>query len=129
VRADGVAIKAWEYPTGLNYSSQAVNLNLVILSSNDMGVAGTVLLWFKSYLTGHIQVVSYAGETPSSRPMICGVLQGSVLDPLLFYIYTRPLEQIIQQRNRNCQFYADDALLYVLFDPFEAYSADSKRHG
>ena len=63
--------------------------------TTDVGVSGIALSWFKSYLSGRTQVVSCADQLSSSRPVTCRVPQGSVLGPLLFCIYTRPVEQII----------------------------------
>jgi len=73
--------------------------NFAISLQTDMGITGTALSWFRSYLAGRSQVVSCAGHTSASRPVTCGVAQGSVLGPLLFYIYTQPLEKIIKNRN------------------------------
>ena len=92
----------------------------------DMGITGTALSWFRSYLTGRSQVVSCAGHTSSSRRVTCGVPQGSVLGPLLFCIYTQPLEKIIQRHNLSFHFYADDTQLYFSFDPSEAQTAVAK---
>lgn len=92
----------------------------------DVGVKDTALSWFRSYLSGRSQVVSCAGQQSSSRTVTCGVPQGSVLGPLLFCIYTRPLEQIVKRHAVNCHFYADDSQIYLSFDPSEAHAAASK---
>ena len=91
--------------------------------ATDVGVTGTPPSWFRSYLSGRTQIVSCADQLSSSRPVTCGVPQGSVLGPLLFCIYTRPLEQIIERHNMKYHFYADDTQLYVSFDPCDAESA------
>jgi len=91
-----------------------------------MGITGTALLWFRSYLAGRSQVVFYAGLTSSSRTVTCGVPQGSVLGPLFFSIYTQPLEKIIQRHNVSFHFYADDTQLYLSFDPSESQAAAAK---
>jgi hypothetical protein len=91
-----------------------------------VGIKGVALSWFRSYLTGRTQVISCGGQVSQSRPVTCGVPQGSVLGPLLFSIYTRPLENVIKRHNLQCHFYADDTQLYLLFDPADVDAAVSK---
>ena len=47
-------------------------------------VQTTVLEWFTSYLSCKFQQVLVGQPYSAETPLLCGVLQGSVLDPLLF---------------------------------------------
>lgn len=71
-----------------------------------------VLVWFYSYLGDMTQTVTYEGSSSRARPVVYGVPQGSVLDPLLFVLYTAEIENITQRHGFRLQQYADDCQVY-----------------
>ena len=50
------------------------------------------------------------------RPIYCAVPQGSVLEAVLFCMYTVPLEDIIHHHGLQCMMYADNIQLYITCD-------------
>ena len=74
------------------------------------GVRGVALNWFKSFLTQRSQTVSVSGIKSSSKPILHGVPQGSVLGPLLFLIYVNDLHEAIPFSLTNL--FADDTMLF-----------------
>ena len=52
-----------------------------------LGVNGTALNWFKSYLANRKQVVDINGKISETKDIPISVLQGSILGPILFLCY------------------------------------------
>ena len=76
-----------------------------------IGVTGTVLEWFKSYILGRSQkvVIGSTESKPQLLGILSGILQGSVLGPLLFIPYFAPLEAVIESYGLNCMMHAEDS--------------------
>ena len=75
------------------------------------GIRGSALSWFQSYLKNRKQFVSYNGATSSLKLVKCGVPQGSILGPLLFFIYINDLSNVCSCTNPIL--FADDTNLFI----------------
>ena len=89
------------------------------------GVRGTVLDWFVSYVSGRFQTVIVNGVVSASRPLVYGVLQDSVLGPVLFTLYSQPLSDVISVHNCDYHKYADDTELSKSAPPDQFLSVQS----
>ena len=81
------------------------------------GFTGSVLQWFRSYLTNRSQKVVISEVASSLRQLEFGVPQGSILRPLLFVLYMAPLQDVISRHGLDCMFFADDTQLYIAVNP------------
>ena len=75
----------------LQKAFDTVNHKILSDKLEHYGIRGNALKWFQSYLSGMTQYVTMNGHVSDPLPITCGVLQGSVLDPLLFLIYANDL--------------------------------------
>ena len=75
----------------LRKAFDTVSHNLLLKKMSNLGIRGTNLQWFKSYLAWRKQFVSINGLSSSMLEIILGVPQGSILGPFLFLLYINPL--------------------------------------
>ncbi len=68
------------------------------------GITGTVLSWFLSYLANCKQAIHLIGASSTPWNLHYGVLQGSVLGPFCFSIYSLPLGKIITSHHSGTKY-------------------------
>ena len=91
-----------------------------------IGISGTALQWFRSYLQDRDQCILISNTRSRPCKLNIGVPQGSVLGPLLFLVYILPLMEIISRHRVHRHGYADDTQLYIHFkqkDPNQFHCA------
>ena len=86
----------------LDFSSAFDTIDHPILVNRlhtDFGFTDTVLQWFSSYLTDRTHYVSLSNHCSAFAPDHSGVPQVSVLGPILFTMYIKPLSAIIDSHS------------------------------
>ena len=84
---------------------------------NWFGLDGLSLNWFTSYLSSRSQAVSINDSISAFSTLSCGVPQGSVLGPLLFYSLYNSSRLGDLKKSLKYHLYADDTQLYISFTP------------
>ena len=87
-----------------------VNRDILLDKLCHNGVRDIALDWFRSYLSGRRQFVTYNGVSSRTKTITCGVPQGSILGSLLFLLYINDLYNVWS--TSVPLLYADDTNLF-----------------
>ena len=93
---------------GLSAAFYAIDHIILLQRLHELGISDAVSDWVRSYLSQRRQSVVINGTRSSYRNRFFGVLQGSVLGPILFTLDTTPLGAIARKYQLNFHLYADD---------------------
>ena len=77
------------------------------------GITDKALAWLRSYLSERHQNVVVDSTMSADYVLQCGVPQGSVLGPVLYCMYTRPVCDIVARHGMQYHCYADDIQIYA----------------
>lgn len=86
-----------------------VPLRRLITKLEHVGVRGDILAWITSFLIGRRFRVRVGSEFSTTRDVLSGVPQGSVLGPILFVVYTADLLCALESHK---SVYADDTKIF-----------------
>ena len=76
-----------------------------------LGISGSLLAWFRSYLTGRRHRVVIDNESSDFLPVTAGVSQGSILEPLLFMLFINDIPNAISKET-SLPLFADDSEVF-----------------
>lgn len=88
-----------------------VNHYILIKKLQNVGIHGTLLLWFFSYLTNRHLTVKLSFITSKTYSVPCGVPQGSLLGPFLFKIFINDIASCFS--HSKFALFADDLKVYT----------------
>ena len=92
----------------LQNAFSTINHEILINKMEFFGFSKNVILWFKSYLSHRKFKVNLNKYFSKPEKLLYGVPQGSILGPLLFFLYINDMPQAVK---RELLLYADDTCL------------------
>jgi len=87
----------------------------LLVKLQSFGIEGRLLAWISSFLANRTQRVVVENCFSAERSVQSGVIQGSVLGPILFLLYVNDVSSTLQG-NVQLKLFADDLKIYTSID-------------
>ena len=100
--------------------SISYGMKVFFLKVNQNGISGNLLKILRDFLSCRKQQLVLNGQHSSWDNVTAGVLQGSILGPLLFLIYINDLPNDLSS---NCKLFADDTSLFSVVNNIHTSAA------
>ena len=85
----------------------------LLLKLRAVGIDGDLLAWIKNWLSCRTFQTRVNDLLSAVCNLLTGVIQGSVLGPLIFLIYINDLVELLSRYNIKVKLFADDVKLYI----------------
>ena len=95
----------------LSKAFDTIDFDILLMKLRHLGINNTALKWFDSYLRNRKQFVSFNCVNSEHLETKTGVLQGGVLELLLFIVYINNLNNVSSLF--KMVFFADDSTLVI----------------
>ena len=98
----------------LSCAFDTINYDILLRRlEHSVGISGAALEWLNSYVSERYHQVAASSAKSSHCLLERDVPHGSVLGPLMYCVYTRPIGDIVIRHGLQYHSYADDTQIYV----------------
>ena len=109
----------------LEKAFETVDHDILLSKLNLYGITDVTQKWFSSYLDNRTQKCVVNGSLSEYCTLKCGILQGTILGPLLFLLYINDLPNCLS--HSVPRMYADDT--YLTYSNSNVHSIQSSLNG
>ena len=91
----------------------AASHNKLLAKLESHGIEGNIREWIRNCLNNRTQQTKVGSALSDVGNLSSGVVQGSVIGPLLFWLYINDIVSLLTDGRCTCKLYADDLKLYT----------------